>query len=217
MSHPSGRPSASRLRGVAVLVSAVLATGVVAACGSGSSASGSGPTITVDHKFGSTQVPAQAKRVVTVGYNDQDFVLALGVLPVTTRSWYDSYNTMPWVESATDGKGVPAMQGDSADFEAIAAAKPDLILDIYDTVDRKTYDRLSQIAPTVVQPGQYKDEETPWDAQLLLTGTALNKRDRAQQLVDEVRGRIDAAKSDHPEFAGRPWWRTSVRRTAATT
>ncbi|MEH3154321.1 MAG: ABC transporter substrate-binding protein [Gordonia paraffinivorans] len=211
MSHPmssprsaSRRPRSPRLLRLGVLAAvATLGIGLVAACGSDSERSASGPTVTVDHKFGSTKVPENPKRVVTVGYNDQDFVLALGVVPVTTRAWYDSYNSMPWVKSATDGKGVASMQGDSADFEAIAAAKPDLILDIYDTVDRKTYDRLSQIAPTVVQPGQYKDEETPWDAQLLLTGTALGKRDQAQALVTQVRGKIDAAKAAHPEFAGK--------------
>lgn len=163
----------------------------------------SGSTTTVAHKFGETKVPTDPKRVVTVGYNDQDFTLALGVVPVTTRSFFESYNTLPWVERETRGKGVATMQGDSINFEEIAKAKPDLILAIYETIDRKTYDRLSQIAPTVIQSDKYKDEETPWDVQLLTTGKALGKEREAQGLVDQVKSKLDAATTAHPEFAGK--------------
>ena len=53
--------------------------------------------------------------------------------------------------------------GEEIDFEAIAAQKPDLIIAIYETVDKPTYDRLTQIAPTVIQSADYADEETPWN------------------------------------------------------
>ena len=76
----------------------------------------------------------------------------------------------------TGGKGVPAIDGDTINFEGIAAAKPDVIFAINETIDQKTYDRLSQIAPTVVQSADYPDEETPWNVQLLTTGKALGRR-----------------------------------------
>src|SRR5215204_6216606 len=38
--------------------------------------------VTVDHKFGSTTITAEPQRVVTIGFNEQDFALALGVTPV---------------------------------------------------------------------------------------------------------------------------------------
>lgn len=160
-------------------------------------------TVSIAHKFGETKVPANPERVVTVGWNDQDFVLALGVVPVGTRSWFENYNDFPWVQEETDGKGVPVIEGDTINFEAIAKAKPDVIFAIYETIDQKTYDQLSQIAPTVIQSDAYPDEETPWDVQLLTTGEALGKKPQAQQLVDEVNGKIDAAKQQHPEFAGK--------------
>ncbi len=193
---------------VSVLLAAfLLGVGLLAGCaGSNDRSAGQEPSagsVTITHKFGETTVPANPERVVTVGWNDQDFVLALGVVPVGTRSWFENYNDFPWVKEATDGKGVPVIEGDTINFESIAKAEPDVIFAIYETIDQKTYDQLSQIAPTVIQSDEYPDEETPWDVQLLTTGEALGKQQQAQGLVDEVNARIDAAKQQHPEFAGK--------------
>lgn len=194
-------------RVLVVLVAFLLGIGLLAGCGGSDSPSASeepsGESVTITHKFGETTVPADAERVVTVGWSDQDFVLALGVVPVGTRSWFENYNDFPWVKEATDGKGVPVIEGDTINFEAIAKAEPDVIFAIYETIDEKTYDQLSQIAPTVIQSDEYPDEQTPWDVQLLTTGEALGKKQQAQGLVDEVNAGIDAAKRAHPEFAGK--------------
>ncbi|WP_349268950.1 iron-siderophore ABC transporter substrate-binding protein [Mycolicibacterium parafortuitum] len=157
----------------------------------------------ISHKFGETQVPENPSRVVTVGWTDQDFVLPFGVVPVSTREFFEEYNDYPWVKAATDGKGVTTWGADEIDFEAIAAQKPDLIFAIYESIDQETYDRLSQIAPTVIQSGDYADEETPWDVQLLTTGKALGKEDEAKELVSKVQGRIDQARQQNPEFDGK--------------
>jgi iron complex transport system substrate-binding protein len=185
------------------LVALLIAIGMVAGCSSSTEAAAPAETVSISHKFGETRVPKDPARVVTVGWNDQDYVLALGVVPVATRAWYDSYNNYPWVQEATGGKGVSAMSGDGIDYEAIAAGRPDVIFAIYETIDQPTYDRLSQIAPTVVQSAEYPDEETPWDAQMLLTGRALGKEAAAQALVDEVNAKIDEAKAANPAFAGK--------------
>ncbi|MGN7782127.1 ABC transporter substrate-binding protein [Mycolicibacterium sp. 22603] len=193
------------LRVTAMLAALFLATGVLAGCASHqpADAGAAGDAVTISHKFGETTVPANPRNIVTMGWNDQDFVLALGVVPVGTRAWYDNYNDFPWVKAATDGKGVPIIEGDTINYEAVAAAKPDVIFAIYETIDQKTYDQLSQIAPTVIQSADYPDEETPWAVQLLTTGKALGKEQRAQELVDQVEGKIAQATSDHPEFAGK--------------
>ncbi|RZT15972.1 iron complex transport system substrate-binding protein [Mycobacterium sp. BK558] len=202
MEHRSGRYRGWR-RLTAVLAAVVLGVGALAGCASEQKSEPQAATVTIAHKFGETKVPADPKRVVTVGWTDQDFVLPLGVVPVSTREFFQEYNNYPWVKAATDGKGVGTWGADTIDFEAIASQKPDLIFAIYETIDKQTYDRLSQIAPTVIQSGDYADEETPWDVQLLTTGKALGKQERAQQLVDEVKGRIDEARKANPEFGGK--------------
>ncbi|WP_246170705.1 ABC transporter substrate-binding protein [Pseudonocardia hierapolitana] len=188
---------------MAALVAFLLAIAMVGACSSAPAPGPSDEAVSISHKFGETEVPKDPARVVTVGWNDQDFVLALGIVPIVTRAWFDSYDNYPWVQEATGGKGVATMGGDGIDYEAVAAAKPDVIFAVYETVDRPTYDRLSQIAPTVIQSGEYPDEETPWNVQLLLTGKALGKEAEAQTLVDEVNAKIEAAKAANPGFAGK--------------
>ncbi len=194
-------------RAAAALVANVLAVSLLAACGpapDGTSQATETGTVTIAHKFGETTVPANPSRVVTVGWTDQDFVLALGVVPVSTRAFFDDYSGYPWVEAATQSKGVSTWGGeDSIDFEAIAAQKPDLILAIYESVDEQTYDRLSQIAPTVLQSADFADEETPWNVQLLTTGKALGREAEARELVDQVQGRIDQAREANPDFEGK--------------
>jgi iron complex transport system substrate-binding protein len=185
---------------LALIVALVVA---LASCSSTEAAAPPDEAITVSHKFGDTKVPRNVERVATVGWNDQDFVLALGIVPVTTRAWFDNYNDFPWVKEATGGKGVASVGTDGIDYEAIAAAKPQVILAVYETIDKPTYERLSAIAPTVVQSAQYPDEETPWDQQLLLTGKALGKDSEAKALLDQVHAKIEAAKAAHPEFAGK--------------
>jgi iron complex transport system substrate-binding protein len=192
-----------RIRFGAALVALLATIGVVTGCSSATTAEPPHETVTISHKFGETKVPENPARVVTVGWNDQDFVLALGVVPIVTRAWFDEYDNYPWVQEATGGKGVATMGGDGIDYEAVAAAKPDVIFAVYESVDRPTYDRLSQIAPTVIQSGEYPDEETPWNVQLLLTGKALGKEAQAQALLDEVNAKIDEAKAANPAFAGK--------------
>lgn len=190
-------------RTIAGIFAIVIAAGMASGCGSEPTSASDASATTISHKFGETSVPANPTRVVTVGWTDQDFVLPLGVVPVSTREFSQNYNDLPWVQKSTDGKGVSTWGADSIDFEAIAAQKPDLILAIYETIDKETYDRLSQIAPTVIQSADYPDEETPWDVQLLTTGKALGKEDAAQELVGKVQGRIDAARQANPEFDGK--------------
>jgi iron complex transport system substrate-binding protein len=190
-------------QGAAVVATLLLVVGVLTACGSEQDKSPKIETVTIAHKLGETEVPANPSRVVTVGWTDQDFVLPFGVVPISTRALFEEYNDYPWVKAATDGKGVTTWGADEIDFEAIAAQNPDLIFAIYESVDQQTYDRLSQIAPTVIQSGDYPDEETPWDVQLITTGRALGKEDEAKKIVATVQARIDNARKANPEFDGK--------------
>jgi iron complex transport system substrate-binding protein len=156
--------------------------------------------VTVEHKFGTTTIDAEPERVVTIGWNDSDVVLALGIVPVAYREWFDEYETFPWVVEATGGAAMEALEGE-INLEAVAAFEPDLIVDVYDTVDSAMYETLSEIAPTVVQSAGYPDEETPWQDQVRLIGAALGRTELADELVGDLEDAFDAAASAHPEFA----------------
>ncbi|MFI5932990.1 ABC transporter substrate-binding protein [Actinoplanes sp. NPDC051494] len=204
-----------RIRGwrrVLTVAAAGLLALTAAACGSDDSddaaapaASGSSAAafpVTIEHKFGATTIEKQPERVVTVGWNDQDPVLALGVVPVATREWFTEYPTYPWVQTALGGKQLTTFSAE-INFEAILKQQPDLILAVYETINEETYKKLSDIAPTVIQSKDYADEETPWDVQTLTTGKALGKPAEAQALVDKVNAKVAEAKAANPQFAGK--------------
>ncbi|MEV4344082.1 ABC transporter substrate-binding protein [Actinoplanes sp. NPDC049596] len=189
-------------------VAALLCAGLTA-CGDsstpagGTTSAGTGAfPATIEHKFGATTIKATPQRVVTVGWNDQDFALSLGVTPVSTREWFTEYPTYPWVSAKLNGAQLPAFSAE-INYEAIVKQRPDLILAVYETITKETYDKLSQIAPTVIQSSKYPDEETPWDVQTLTTGKALGKQAEAQALVDKVNAKVDEAKKANPQFAGK--------------
>ncbi len=131
--------------------------------------------VTVEHKFGSTEIAAEPKRVVTVGYTDQDAVLAFGVVPVGVGDFLGGYKwrERPWAQDALGGAEPEVVSGQQINFEAVAAQRPDLIIAINAGLKQGDYDRLSQIAPTVGQSGDYIDFGMPWEEQTLLVGRAL--------------------------------------------
>jgi iron complex transport system substrate-binding protein len=204
MSQLTGRRPAA-VAALAVLVG----TGLTGCGGDAASeepaAAGSGAfPVVLEHAFGATQIPEEPERVVTVGFNDQDFVLALGVTPVGTREYlgYD-YDARPWAADPLDGEVLPTVGSDEIDVEAVAALEPDLIVAVYSFIDQAAYDQLSGIAPVVAQSDEYEDGGTPWQEQTLLTGRALGREDEAQDVVDDVEGRFAAAREENPEFADR--------------
>ncbi|MGY1831098.1 ABC transporter substrate-binding protein [Geodermatophilus sp. SYSU D01180] len=191
---------------------ALLVTGLAACGGSAddepaaSAADGSDGAwpVTIENRFGTTEIPAEPQRVVTVGFNDQDFVLALGVTPVGERELLGDYDavTRPWAQEQLPDEEIPTVGGEEIDLEAVAALEPDLIVGVYSFMDEADYEQLSGIAPTLAQTDEYADGATPWQEQTLLIGRALGREDEAQQLVDDVEGRFQQAIEENPDFAG---------------
>uniref|UniRef100_A0A540VGK5 ABC transporter substrate-binding protein n=2 Tax=Litorilinea aerophila TaxID=1204385 RepID=A0A540VGK5_9CHLR len=162
--------------------------------------------VTIEHKFGTTTIPQAPQRVLSLGYNDQDPILALGVVPVAVRYWFGDPGDQiwPWAEEAL-GDARPAilnMPFGELNFEAIAALQPDLIIAVSAGIDEEEYALLSQIAPTVAQSDAYVNFGTPWQEQTRLIGRALGKEALANRLVAEMEARFAQAREAHPEFVG---------------
>lgn len=163
--------------------------------------------VTIVHKFGSTTIPEPPARVVTLGYSEQDPVLALGVKPVAVREWFGEqpYATFPWAKEAL-GDATPdvlKIPFGELNYERIAALRPDLIVATHSGIKQEEYGRLAQIAPVVAQPGDYPDFGVPWQEQTRIIGRALGREQRAEQLVTEAEAKVAAMRAKHPEFAGR--------------
>lgn len=160
--------------------------------------------VTIDHKYGSTLVESAPERIVSVGLSEQDALLALGVVPVATREWYGQRPgaIFPWAEDKLGDADLPVVLGSELDFEQIAKLQPDLIIGLYSGLTQEEYDTLSQIAPTIAQPGEYVDWGIPWQEQTLTIGRVLGKESEAEELIAGVEARFAAAREQHPEFEG---------------
>jgi iron complex transport system substrate-binding protein len=177
-----------------------------AGCGSGGSGDegASGGTRTIEHKYGSTEISGTPQRVVTVGFTDQDPALALGVAPVAVRDWFGEQPgaIWPWARDELGGAEPEVLPATELNFEQIAALEPDLIVGVSSGMTEEEYGTLSEIAPTLAQPGEFVDFGVPWQDQTRLIGRALGLEGRAEELVTGVEARFEEAREQHPEFQG---------------
>ncbi|NGO71066.1 iron-siderophore ABC transporter substrate-binding protein [Streptomyces boncukensis] len=209
----SGSLKGTRLAAaLATVLTLLVAT---AACGSDddssdtSAKSGSGDgafPVTLPHKYGSTTVKSEPKRIVTVGLTDQDSVLALGKVPVGTTKWLGDYkgNIGPWASDKLGKAKAPTVLKDTGtgpQTEKIAALRPDLILAVYGGLTKSQYQTLSKVAPVVAQPKKYNDFGVPWQEQTEIIGKALGQEGKAKKLVGDVEGDFKEATAKHPEFS----------------
>ncbi|MDO8121292.1 ABC transporter substrate-binding protein [Isoptericola sp. b490] len=174
------------------------------------SASGGGSAalfpVTVDDAFGTTTVPSAPRRVVTWGRGATDAAIALGVLPVAIPYQPGgAQGVLPWVRDAVEGMGaaLPTVlpdTGTSVPYDAIRAARPDLILAPYSGLTEEQDTRLSAIAPVVAYPDQ--PWSTPWRDIVTITGRALGRPGKAREVLVGIDQEITRAREAHPEFAG---------------
>jgi iron complex transport system substrate-binding protein len=161
---------------------------------------------TVEHKFGTTTVPAKPERIVIVGLTEQDTVLALGYKPLATTEWYGDqpHAVWPWAQDELgDAEPTVLDASDGFQFEKIASLRPDLILGVNSGMKRADYDKLSQLAPTVAAGKGSTDYFSPWDQQVELVAAALGKPEEGRELVERIKDDYAAAAAEHPEFAGK--------------
>jgi iron complex transport system substrate-binding protein len=154
----------------------------------------------VQHALGETKVPGQAKAPLTMTVDTLDDTLALGVRPA--RAAVPGARLPAYL--GAQGRGVPLMRPvGAADLAAAEAAHADLILGS-DAGQGKLYDRLSQIAPTVITEGGGGQ----WKLNVRLVGEALGRTNDAERLLTEydheaalTRRAIKTARSGTPRVA----------------
>ncbi|WP_415949490.1 iron-siderophore ABC transporter substrate-binding protein [Streptomyces sp. KLOTTS4A1] len=198
---------------MAVAAAAALA---LSACGGGAEKSESKPSgtegadsaafpVTVEHKYGSTTIEAEPKKVVTLGLSDQDAVLALGVKPVGAVDWFkeDPYGKWPWTKDLW-GSNTPEIVGERDEYnvEKIAALDPDLIIAQYSGMKKEQYDTLSKIAKVVAQPKGHEDYQAPWQVMTQQIGKALGRSAESDKLIADIDARFEAVRDKHPEWKG---------------
>lgn len=211
------------LRTLAVATATIALATVTAACGSSSSDTGGGSGGSeatastaggdilgkVETMFGTVEVPKPAGelRVVALGWSDAEMALAVGVKPVAVMDWQSfgapNKGVGPWATPLFGSDSPTVIPTGAINYEQIQTLKPDVILNTRSSNDQAEFTKLSEIAPTVYAPTGTGSFATPWETQLTEVGSALGKTAEADKVVAEVTGKIAAAKSANPAFAGK--------------
>jgi len=205
---------ASRRLAAALAMSALALT--LAACGGGgedpiatpeasSEADPDAFPVTIEHKFGETEIAEPPERVVTVGYGEDDFALSLGVTPVGIREFIGEYAgaKRPWAKEELEAADPEEIGAEAINFEQVNRMNPDVILGVYSLMTERDYETLSKIAPTVAQTDEFIDGGVPWQDQLALDAEALGRGEMAEELTTETEGTFADAREEHPEFEGK--------------
>lgn len=158
---------------------------------------------TVETAFGDVTIKEAPQRVVALGWSDAETALALGVQPVGASDWqgFGGEGVGPWAEGLYD-KAPELIDTLEPSYEAIAALKPDLILDVRGSGDRDRYERLSEIATTVGIPKGGESYLTTVEQQVELISTALGVPKKGEELLGQVDTAFAAAADAHPEWDG---------------
>jgi len=165
--------------------------------------------VTVEHALGTATIPARPARVATVAWANHEVPLALGVVPVgMARANFgddDGDGLLPWTAARLQelGAETPILfdEGDGIDFEAVAEARPDVILAAYSGLSQADCDTLGAIAPVVA----YRDGPwaTDWREMIRLNAAGLGMSAEGEALIARTEAEIAAAVARHPSLAGK--------------
>ncbi len=209
-------------RAFAATAVAGLAVLSLTACGAGDSGSASTPSgsasadaaafpVKVESIYGETEIKEQPERVVSVSWVNGDTSLALGVVPVAVPkvTWgMNANDSTDWADAKLEelgaGKGsdkAPTFYEEPSgdvNYDAIAAADPDVILAAYSGLTQEQFDKLSKIAP-VVGPGKAA-YSTPWEQSTEMIGEALGKKAEATKLIADTKAKLAETAAAHPDL-----------------
>ncbi|SFA81007.1 iron complex transport system substrate-binding protein [Rhizobium sp. NFR07] len=165
--------------------------------------------ITIKHAFGTTVIEKKPVRVATVDWANYEVPLALGIVPVGfARANFgdeDGDGILPWVKQRLTelNAETPTLfdEGDGVDFEAMAAARPDVILAAYSGISKQDYETLSQIAPVVAYPEA--PWSTDWRTMIKMNSLGLGMPAEGDALIDKLEAEIAQTIAGHPELRGK--------------
>ncbi|MBQ9047009.1 MAG: ABC transporter substrate-binding protein [Solobacterium sp.] len=161
-------------------------------------------TIVVDHAFGTTEIPAEPERIVSVYL--EDMLLALEVpLKLAVTIGEDNY-----LSETMSQRGIAtAAAGENVNFELIAEQDPDLIITM-DVITPEVYESLSKIAPTIAF------SRRAWHESIISLGEALGRKDQAMKVISDYDAHVAEAKTKLADVLAEEPTAAAIRFTAKT-
>jgi iron complex transport system substrate-binding protein len=138
----------------------------------------------ISHAVGTTEIPANPQRIVTLDSTSLESALAIGVTPIGTinTDWTHLQSYLTGVENI----GITG----EPNLEKTLSLRPDLILG--NTYHQAIYPQASQIAPTVLAPFE---SSADWKAVFALVSEALGQSDAHDQFMADYEARLAEFKA----------------------
>jgi iron complex transport system substrate-binding protein len=162
--------------------------------------------VTIGHKFGSTTIASKPERIVVLGMQWGDALVALQQQPVgflVDESMAQGDGRYPWQSDlSTDAIRLDVVSG-GLPYEQIASLRPDLILATYWVDDDGVYDRLTEIAPTIGLLGDRQVDR--WQDLVTAAGQILGVPEEAAGIIADVEGAIADVATELPGLQGKTY------------
>jgi iron complex transport system substrate-binding protein len=162
-------------------------------------------TVTIEQRFGPTELPVAPVRIVASSGPWLDALLAFGVQPVAyigNNRGDDGLNA--WERDAIGDAELIRTENPNFTFplELVTAAEPDLILmNPYVGADQTQFDLANQIAPTLSRLGSGESLDT-WQEQVTALGKVLGREADAAAIIADVDAKIASVTAELPALAG---------------
>ncbi|MEV3872522.1 ABC transporter substrate-binding protein [Streptomyces sp. NPDC049906] len=170
--------------------------------------------VTLTSAWGTDRVEGEPLRVATVSDGDTSIALALGIVPVITPDVEDGDPVAPYKQRALDELDVDRLKtyddSDGTDYEAIAAAEPDVILGMNTWDMDADYAKLKPIAPVVTFRDKKHADTLTWQERLKTAAKALGRSEQAEQVIAANREAIRDAAQDNPVLKDKTYTYTVV-------
>ncbi|WP_225087694.1 iron-siderophore ABC transporter substrate-binding protein [Pectobacterium colocasium] len=156
------------------------------------------PPRQIRHALGVTTVTGTPLRVVTLFQGATDSAVALGIQPIgVVESWTEK-PIYRYLRPALQGVTLVGLETQPS-LETIALLKPDLIV-ASAFRHEKIYGLLAQIAPTIALDKVSEFKET-----VQMMGVALNREDKAREILSHWNQRVDALRDRLKARFGERW------------
>jgi len=132
---------------------------------------------TVAHLSGKTIVEAKPLKIATPYISFVDYMAVLDTYPIAGQGIEIIERNFPSLSKRIAGKGIQDL-GMEANLEKLLAVQPDLIIAADDM--KEQYERLSQIAPTVIFP-----QAGEWRETLKQIAEVIGEEEKAEQVLAE--------------------------------
>lgn len=132
---------------------------------------------TITHLSGKTIVEAKPLKIATPYISFVDYMAVLDTYPIAGQGIEIIERNFPSLSKRIAGKGIQDL-GMEANLEKLLAVQPDLIIAADDM--KEQYERLSQIAPTVIFP-----QAGDWRETLKQIAEVIGEEEKAEQVLAE--------------------------------